>query len=186
MLLGYARISTGEQSIDLQRDALTAAGCERIFADVASGSKTDRPGLARLLENARPGDTLVVWRLDRLGRSLMHLLSTIEDLHSKGIEFRSITEAMDTSTNNGKLIFHIFAAIAEFERNLIRERVNAGLRAMRKRGGSSGRRTVMTPDKVKLLRELDQSGEYTRDQMAVMLEVSRPTVFRMLRSTKNT
>ncbi len=182
MLLGYARISTGDQTLDLQRDALAAAGCERIFADIASGSKTDRPGLAKLLDNARSEDVLVVWRLDRLGRSIQHLMSTIEELRVRGVEFRSLTESFDTTTNNGKLIFYIFAALAEFERNLIRERVTAGLQAARARGRTGGRPKTITPDKVKLIRELSESGEYTQEQIATMLEMHRVTVNKTLRA----
>src|SRR5918911_5738013 len=133
-LLGYARVSTGDQNLDLQRDALTAAGCYRVFADTASGALTVRPELDRLLDQLRPGETLVVWKLDRLGRSLRHLVDTVTGLAERGIGFRSLQEAIDTTTPGGKLVFHVFAALAEFERDLIRERTSAGLAAARAPG----------------------------------------------------
>src|ERR671929_847759 len=121
MHVGYARVSTLDQTLDLQNDALEAAGCERVFTDTISGAKAERPGLDEALRFVRPGDTLVVWRLDRLGRSLQHLIQTITDLHKKGIGFRSLTEQIDTTKSGGKLIFHIFGALAKFERDLIKE-----------------------------------------------------------------
>src|SRR4051812_22879572 len=127
MLIGYARVSTNEQNLDLQRDALQKAGCEQIYTNNVSGTKAMRPGLTEALSHLRPGDTLVVWRLDRLGRSLRHLIDTVTDFQERGIGFKSITEAIDTTTSGGKLIFHIFGALAEFEREIIRERTNAGL-----------------------------------------------------------
>src|SRR3712207_6386249 len=139
MLIGYARISTLDQSLALQQDALRAAGCERIFTATASGARTDRPGLADALEHLRTGDTLVVWRLDRLGRSLEHLMETIRELHEQGIHFKSLQEQLDTATSGGKLVFHVFGALAEFERDLIRERTRAGLEAARARGRRGGR-----------------------------------------------
>src|SRR5437588_4732371 len=142
MQIGYARISTGEQTLDLQRDALERAGCEKLFTDTASGAKTERPGLSKALEQLRSGDTLVVWRLDRLGRSLRHLIDTLLELDSHGVGFKSLTESIDTTTPGGKLIFHIFGALAEFERDLIRERTNAGMAAARARGRLGGRPPV--------------------------------------------
>jgi DNA invertase Pin-like site-specific DNA recombinase len=127
MLIGYARVSTQEQTLNLQQDALEKAGCNKIFTDTASGAKAERKGLEQALGYVRKGDTLVVWRLDRLGRSLPHLISTMTDLEERGIGFKSLTENIDTTTSGGKLIFHIFGALAEFERNLIRERTQAGL-----------------------------------------------------------
>ncbi len=121
MLIGYARVSTLDQTLALQQDALAAAGCGHIFTDTASGALTDRPGLAQALSHLRAGDTLVVWRLDRLGRSLAHLIDTIKDLQGRGIHFKSIQEQLDTTTSGGKLVFHVFGALAEFERDLIRE-----------------------------------------------------------------
>jgi DNA invertase Pin-like site-specific DNA recombinase len=139
MLIGYARVSTNDQTLALQQDALTNAGCERIFTDTASGSIADRQGLEEAISQLRPGDALVVWRLDRLGRSLRHLVETITALHVKGIGFKSLTEQIDTTTSGGKLIFHIFGALAEFERDIIRERTQAGLAAARARGRQGGR-----------------------------------------------
>src|SRR4051794_36386709 len=129
MLIGYARVSTQDQTLALQQDALKQVGCEKILTDTASGAKADRPGLEEALEYVRPGDTLVVWKLDRLGRSLPHLIETIRQLEARGIGFKSLTEQIDTTTSGGKLIFHVFAALAEFERDVIRERTNAGLAA---------------------------------------------------------
>src|SRR5215210_2833844 len=131
MLIGYARVSTLDQTLALQQDALTAAGCEQLYTDTVSGSVTERPGLAQALSHLRAGDTLVVWRLDRLGRSLVHLIDTITDLQQRGIHFKSLQEQLDTMTSGGKLVFHVFGALAEFERDLIRERTRAGLAAAR-------------------------------------------------------
>ena len=139
MLVGYARVSTHEQNLSLQVDALTQAGCEKIFEDKISGIKAERPGLNAALEFVRKGDTLVVWRLDRLGRSLKHLIETVADLEGRGIGLRSLQEAIDTTTAGGRLVFQIFGALAEFERNLIRERTLAGLQAARARGRKGGR-----------------------------------------------
>src|SRR4051812_16404669 len=138
MLIGYARVSTNEQNLDLQRDALQKAGCAQIYTDNISGTKAHRPGLETALSHLRAGDTLVVWRLDRLGRSLRHLIDTVTKLQDKGIGFKSITEAIDTTTSGGKLVFHLFGALAEFEREIIRERTNAGLTAARQRGRKGG------------------------------------------------
>src|SRR5687767_10100234 len=138
MLIGYARVSTADQTLNLQHDALTKAGGKKIFTDTASGAKQERKGLNEALSQMREGDTLVVWRLDRLGRSLKHLIDTIAHLDSQGIGFKSLTENIDTTTSGGKLIFHIFGALAEFERNLIKERTNAGLHAARTRGIKGG------------------------------------------------
>ncbi len=139
MLIGYARVSTQDQTLDLQTDALTKAGCEKIFQDTTSGAKSEWPGLQEAMSHLRAGDTLVVWRLDRLGRTLKHLISTITDLSDNGIGFKSLQENMDTTSFGGKLIFQIFGALAEFEREVIRERTNAGLYAARARGRLGGR-----------------------------------------------
>src|SRR3954462_12025182 len=138
MLVGYARVSTDDQNLDLQRDALTHAGCERIFIDVASGAKDDRTGLAEAIAFLRPGDTLAVWKLDRLGRSLTHLIETVAALQIRKVGFRSLQESIDTTTSGGKLIFHVFGALAEFERDLIRERTQAGPRPGAARGQAEG------------------------------------------------
>src|SRR5437867_1277944 len=141
MLIGYARVSTNEQNLDLQRDALRKAGVrsKNIFTDKITGTKAERPGLAEALSHLREGDTLVVWRLDRLGRSLKHLIETVTALHAQGVAFQSITENIDTSNPTGKLVFHIFGALAEFERSIIRERTIAGVSAARARGRKGGR-----------------------------------------------
>ena len=150
MLIGYARVSTNDQNLDLQRDALEAAGCERLFTDTASGAKAERPGLKEALKECRKGDILVVWKLDRLGRSLPHLVETVRDLMAREVGFKSLQESIDTTTSAGKLIFHIFASLAEFERDLIRERTNAGLSAARARGRKGGRpKGVMDTNKQK-------------------------------------
>jgi len=139
MLIGYARVSTQDQTLDLQKDALSQAGCDRIFTDTASGTLLGRPGLDEALSFVRQGDTLTVWRLDRLGRSLKQLIETVSLLHQQGIGFRSLTESIDTTSSGGKLVFHVFGALAEFERDLIRERTRAGLLAARARGRTGGR-----------------------------------------------
>ncbi len=147
-LLGYARVSTFDQNPDLQRDALKAAGCFRVFTDKASGTLDNRKELAKVLDQLRPGDTLVVWRLDRLGRSLRHLIETVTALADRKIGFRSLTENIDTTTSGGKLVFHLFGSLAEFERDLIRDRTMAGLTAARARGRIGGRPPALTPDKL--------------------------------------
>jgi len=139
MLIGYARVSTHDQNLDLQQDSLYAAGCEKIFVDELSGAKAARPGLQQAMDSLREGDVLVVWRLDRLGRSLRNLLELVEKLKERKVGFRSIQESMDTSTSGGNLIFQVFGALAEFERNIIRDRTNAGLAAARARGRTGGR-----------------------------------------------
>jgi DNA invertase Pin-like site-specific DNA recombinase len=149
-LIGYARVSTTEQHLHLQQDALTAAGCLKIFTDTISGTKSERKGLTEALDYVRGGDTLVVWRLDRLGRSLKDLIERITDLHSRNIGFKSLTENIDTTTSGGKLIFHIFGALAEFERDIITERTNAGLTAARARGRQGGRPRSSLSDEKKL------------------------------------
>src|SRR5918999_696805 len=154
MLIGYARVSTQEQTLNLQKDALEQAGCNKIFTDTASGAKTERIGLDEALAYVRNGDTLVVWRLDRLGRSLPHLIDTMTNLEERGIGFKSLTENIDTSTSGGKLIFHIFGVLAEFERNLIRERTSAGLTAARARGKTGGRPTALTARQLSIAKAL--------------------------------
>jgi DNA invertase Pin-like site-specific DNA recombinase len=160
MLIGYARVSTSDQTLDLQKDALEKAGCDKIFTDTASGAKAERIGLDQAISYVRKGDTLVVWRLDRLGRSLPHLIETITGLNNRQIGFKSITESIDTTTSGGKLIFHIFGALAEFERDIIRERTQAGLTAARARGRNGGRPKALTPKKA---------------QMAAVLYKDKPT-----------
>src|SRR6266446_7757061 len=150
MLIGYARVSTQDQTLDLQTDALKQAGCEKIFTDTTSGTKSERPGLQEAMNHLRAGDTLVVWRLDRLGRTLKHLIATITDLSDKGIGFKSLQENMDTTTSGGRLIFHIFGSLAEFEREVIKERTVAGLQAARARGRLGGRPKALNPKQVTL------------------------------------
>jgi DNA invertase Pin-like site-specific DNA recombinase len=177
-LVGYARVSTHEQSTDLQHDALTRAGCARIFSESASGAQRDRPELARALDYMRPGDTLVVWKLDRLARSIKQLIETVEDLQGKGIGFRSLTEAIDTTTAGGKLTFHIFAALAEFERSIIRERTRAGLDAARARGRVGGRPPSLTDKDIEAARTLLSNPDITVEQVAKRLGVSPATLYR--------
>ncbi len=178
--IGYARVSTLDQDPALQHDTLTAAGCQRIFVDKASGKLESRPALDDLLEQVRPGDTVVVWRLDRLGRSLRHLLETVSALEHRGVAFVSLTENIDTSTPGGRLVFHVFGALAEFERDLIRERTQAGLAAARARGRVGGRPTVWTEDKLRTARAMRASGDYDVASIAKVLGVSRASVYRAL------
>ncbi|WP_198395050.1 recombinase family protein [Brevibacterium yomogidense] len=184
--LGYARVSTGEQDASLQHDELTAAGCYRVFTDTASGSLESRPELNKVLDQLRPGDTLVVWRLDRLGRSIRHLIDQLAALQERGIEFRSLQENIDTSSSGGRLVFHLFASLAEFERDLIRERTNAGLRAARARGRTGGRPPLLTKDKLRTARKLYEQQDMTVAQIGEVLGVSRTTVYRALRRETGT
>src|ERR687886_1558647 len=178
MLIGYARVSTDEQNLDLQLSALKQAGCEQIYTDKVSGTKATRPGLENVFSHLRSGDTFVVWRLDRLGRSLRHLIDTVTDLQDKGIEFKSITESIDTTTSGGKLVFHIFGALAEFEREIIRERTSAGLRAARARGKNGGRPKAMTEKQVAMLRQLAADRDYSVNEICKTLGISRRTFYR--------
>ena len=180
--LGYARVSTLEQDEALERDALQAAGCERIFVDRASGQLEHRPALDALLEQLRPGDALVVWRLDRLGRSLKHLIEVANDLAELGVALVSLREVIDTSTPGGKLVFHIFGALAEFEKDLVTERTMAGLAAARVRGRKGGRPTVWTPAKLQIAREMQASREHDVATIARVVGVSRASVYRALRT----
>ena len=178
MRIGYARVSTLEQNPALQQDALRAAGCERVFEDRASGAKAERPGLAAALEYARPGDTLVVWRLDRLGRSLRDLIDRVRELEERGIGFKSLREGFDTTTGSGRLVFHVFGALAEFERALIRERTGAGLAAARARGRKGGRKKALTPAQVEQMRVLARDPSITVGQICQTFGVSRNTFYR--------
>jgi DNA invertase Pin-like site-specific DNA recombinase len=180
MLIGYARVSTTDQTLDLQQDALNAAGCEQLYTDTVSGSVTERPGLTQALSHLRTGDTLVVWRLDRLGRSLAHLIDTIRDLQERRIGFRSVQEQIDTTTSGGKLIFHVFGALAEFERDLIRERTHAGLAAARARGRLFGRPRRLTSQQIKQLRSLARDERTTVGEICQTLGISRATYYRHL------
>jgi len=180
-LIGYARVSLNDQSAALQEDALKKAGCIRVFTDHASGSKASRPELDKMLDQLRSGDVVVVWRLDRLGRSLRNLIDLVETLADRGVGFRSLTESIDTTTANGRLFFSIMGALAEFERDLIRERTQAGLAAARARGRVGGRPSVMNAKKIATARKLYDSREHTVAEIAEMLDVSVATIYRHLR-----
>src|SRR5215204_2922694 len=183
MDIGYARVSTGEQTLDLQLDALTKAGCGKVFTETASGATSDRPLLKEALAYARSGDTIVVWRLDRLGRSLQHLIATVTALKDRGIGFRSLTEQIDTTTSGGKLIFHVFGALAEFERDLIGERTHAGLAAARARGRTGGRpRKLADPKQLALAKRLYADGETDVATICRTLGISRATLYRALKT----
>ncbi|WP_458175662.1 recombinase family protein [Modestobacter lacusdianchii] len=181
-MVGYARVSTLEQDPALQHDALTAAGAVRVFTDYASGATAARPQLIACLDFLRPGDTLAVWRIDRLGRSVADLTTIVNDLGTKGVQFRSLTEAIDTTTVGGELVFHIFAAVAQMERRLISERTRAGLVAARARGRAGGRPTVMTPERVVAAQTMRARG-MTLIQIAATLGVGRSSLVRALAQT---
>ena len=182
MNVGYARISTGDQNFDLQRDALLAAGCDesKIFTDKLSGGRDDRPGLAQALEYVRQGDTLVVWRLDRLGRSLSHLIQVTTGLEQRGVGFKSLQEGIDTTTSGGKLVFHIFGALAEFERSLIQERTNAGLKAARARGRNGGRPKKLDFRKLAVAESLLKDPKLTVREVAEQVGIARSTLYTYL------
>jgi DNA invertase Pin-like site-specific DNA recombinase len=174
--VGYARVSTLDQDPTLQRDALATAGCTRTFEDRASGARADRPGLRKALDYAREGDVLIVWKLDRLGRSLPHLIDTVSALEKHGAGFRSLTEAIDTTTSGGRLIFHLFGALGQFERDLIR----AGLAAAGARGRKGGRKPVVTIEKLKRAREMIGRGLAVREA-ALRLKVGKTALYEALR-----
>lgn len=180
MLIGYARVSTEDQNLDLQRDALTKAGCERIYDDRLSGAKAERPGLRQALDQLRSGDTLVVWRLDRLGRSLKDLITRAEQLKEMGVGLTSLQENIDTSTSGGQLIFHMFGALAEFERNLIRERTNAGLAAARARGRLGGRRPKLNAKQRAHALTLYNSKTHTVAEICALFGIGRQTFYNYL------
>jgi DNA invertase Pin-like site-specific DNA recombinase len=183
-IVGYARVSTGEQDLGLQLDALKKAGCHEadIFTDKASGARTDRPGLDACLGALQPGDTLIVWRLDRLGRSMPHLVTLVEELLEKEIGFRSLCDgAIDTTTASGELVFNIFSALAQFERRLIQERTKAGLAAARARGRTGGRKSITANDpRVKTAKRMHRDQELSINQICETLKISRPTFYRYL------
>jgi len=186
MLIGYARVSTDDQNLDLQRDSLDQAGCKQIFEDQLSGAKAERPGLHNALQYVRAGDTIVVWRLDRLSRSLKDLIEIVSLLESRGIGLKSLHESIDTSSSSGKLIFHIFGALAEFERNLIRERTQAGLQAARARGRKGGRPKSLSKDKRALAVNLYDEKKHTINQICEMMGISKPTLYKYIEENKNT
>jgi DNA invertase Pin-like site-specific DNA recombinase len=185
MLIGYARVSTHEQTLALQQDALQKAGCIKIFTDTASGAKTERKGLEDVLNYVRKGDSLVVWRLDRLGRSLPHLIATMTDLEGRGIGFKSLTENIDTTTSSGKLIFHIFGALAEFERNLIRERTQAGLSAARARGRKGGRPNALTARQISIAQSLYTDNKTSIPEICRTLKISEVTLYRHINTKES-
>lgn len=181
MKIGYARVSTPDQSLYMQKQALKQAGCEKIFSDTASGVRSDRIGLDKAMADLRSGDTLVVWKLDRLGRSLQNLIQLIKQLKENKIGFQSLQENIDTTTSGGKLIFHIFSALAEFERDIIRERTNAGLKAARARGRLGGRPYLLPPTKILRLQELYNDKNNTVVEMCRIFHISRPTFYNYLK-----
>jgi DNA invertase Pin-like site-specific DNA recombinase len=178
--VGYARVSTADQDPALQLDALAAAGCAKVFEDRASGARADRRGLRAALDYAREGDVLVTWKLDRLGRSLPHLIETVAGLERRGVGFRSLTEAIDTTTPGGRLVFHLFAALGQFERDLIREHTRAGLAAAAARGRKGGRQPVVTAEKLRRARDLVAKGLSVRDA-AVRLRVGKTALYEALK-----
>ncbi|MCF7702433.1 recombinase family protein [Loktanella sp. M215] len=182
-LIGYARVSTAEQDLALQLDTLNAAGASRIFEDRGiSGAKTERPGLTAALSFLREGDTMVVWKLDRLGRSMTHLLQTVAELEGRGVGFKSLTENIDTTTPTGRLVFHIFGALGQFARDLIRERTNAGLAAAAARGRKGGRPIAVTTDKILRARQLMASGLNVREA-AARIRISKSALYAALKNS---
>jgi len=179
MLIGYARVSTQDQNLDLQSAALKDAGCKRIFDDKLSGTRRDRPGLERALDLLREGDTLMVWKLDRLGRSVKDLVELVGELEKRGVHFRSLTDAIDTSTPAGRFFFHVMASLSQMERELLIERTQAGLGAAKIAGRIGGRRPKMTPSKLQAAQQLLDSGVPPKD-VAANLGISVPTLYRWI------
>lgn len=180
--IGYARVSTGEQDLALQLDALHAAGCEPIFEDRASGAQAERPGLAQAVAYVRGGDTLTVWKLDRLGRSMKHLLDNINELEGRGVGFRSLTENIDTTTPGGRLVFHLFGALAQFERDLIGERTRAGLKAAQARGRRGGRQAAVTEEKLEKAKNHMAAGLNVREA-AARVKVGKTALYAALKES---
>lgn len=185
MLIGYARVSTDDQNLNLQMDALQQAGCEKIYSDRISGAKALRPGLGLVLEVVRTGDVLMVWRLDRLGRSLKDLIEIMTTLDERGIGLQSLQESISTTNNSGRLIFHLFGALAEFERNLIRERTTAGLVAARARGHRGGRPKALDAAKRQLAVRLYTEGQHTIIEICKLMGISKPTLYNYIAEIKN-
>ncbi len=184
MLIGYARVSTRDQNLELQQEALVKAGCQKIFDDKVSGTRIDRPGLAKALEILREDDTLVVWKLDRLGRSVKQLVNLVGELHKRGIQFKSLTDAIDTGTPSGRFFFHVMASLAEMERELIVERTRAGLEMAKQLGRKGGRKPKMTSSKIESAKKLLSSGVPPKD-VAKNLGVSIPTLYRWLPASEH-
>ena len=182
MIFGYARVSTADQTPQLQLDALKAAKCKRIFTDQASGRSMNRPELVKCLETIREGDTLVIWRLDRIGRSLKDLLEIVERLRVEGVQLLSLTEQINTGSASGELIFHIFAVLAQFGRSIIRERTRAGLAAARARGRLGGGKKKTTAQQDKQMRSLWDSGKFSGAEIAKQFGISEPTFWRRVRA----
>lgn len=180
MRVGYARVSSDDQKLDLQLDALRNAGCKRIFEDRKGGARADRPGLARLRDTVRDGDVVIIWRLDRLGRSLRDLLEIAAFFEAEGVGLRSLQENIDTTSSGGKLIFHIFGALAEFERGIIRERTNAGLAAARARGRVGGRPKALSPKEHRLLIKLYNQRDHSIAELCKIFNISKPTLYSYL------
>jgi len=181
MLIGYARVSTDDQKLDLQHDALQAIGCEKIFDETASGASAHLPVREDLLNYARQGDTMVVWKLDRLGRSLRDLIVVVNALHDRGVGLRSLQESIDTTTPAGKLTFHVFGALAEFEREVMRERTRAGLLAANKRGKKLGRPRSLNPEQIEMARSMMANPTLSTMRVAKQLGVHRSTLYRNLK-----
>ena len=181
MLVGYARVSTHDQHLDLQNDALKRAGCDKIFVDETTGATKERAGLKHTLDLLRKDDTLIVWRLDRLGRSLKDLIELVGDLERKGVGFQSLQETIDTTSPGGKLVFHVFAALAEFERNLIRERTQAGLAAARARGRKGGRPKSLDTERRQMAVNLYRQGNHSVPEICRLVGVSKPTLYSYVR-----
>ena len=184
MLIGYARVSTQDQNLDLQIEALAKAGCKKVFDDKISGSRAERPGLAKAMEMLRDGDTLVVWKLDRLGRSVKNLVDLIGELHKQGVQFKSLTDAIDTGTPSGRFFFHVMASLAEMERELTVERTRAGLEVARQLGRKGGRKRQMTDSKIESAKKLLANGVPHRD-VAKNLGVPVPTLYRWIPASAN-
>src|SRR4051794_20118728 len=184
MLIGYARVSTQDQHLELQTEALLKVGCQRVFEDKISGSHAERPGLTQAQEALREGDTLVVWKLDRLGRSVKNLVDLVGELHKQGVQFKSLTDAIDTGTPSGRFFFHVMASLAEMERELMIERTRAGLEVARQLGRKGGRKRQMTDSKIESAKKLLANGVRPRD-VAQNLGVSVPTLYRWIPASAN-
>lgn len=180
MLIGYARVSTDDQHLNLQHDALQKAGCDKVYSDQQSGATTERPGLSTVFDVLRPGDTLVIWRLDRLGRSLKHLIHLVEQLDKREVGLKSLQENIDTTTSGGRLVFHLFGALAEFERTLIRERTQAGVNAARARGRQGGRPKLLEPNKRELAIRLHREQKHSVAEICAMMGISKSTLYNYL------